>query len=107
MSDRVHRTACYGVLTTPGRKTGRPPPMRPGDKHGDRAYLVALRLPHIAVANPTATQAWVHNIRANPSVRLRIRGGDFDGTFVACRRGRKSKICTATGSKPEFRSRST
>jgi deazaflavin-dependent oxidoreductase (nitroreductase family) len=69
-----------GVLTTTGRKTGRP-------RHkcvrvirrSDRAYLVALRLPHIAVANPTAVQAWVHNIRANPNVRLRIRDGDFDG----------------------------
>jgi deazaflavin-dependent oxidoreductase (nitroreductase family) len=72
--------AGYGVLTTTGRKTGRP-------RHkcvqmiqrGDRAYLVALRLPHVAVANPTAVQAWVHNIRANPNVRLRIRVGDFDG----------------------------
>jgi deazaflavin-dependent oxidoreductase (nitroreductase family) len=70
----------YGVLTTTGRKTGR-------SRHKcirviqrrDRAYLVALRLPHIAVANPTAVQAWVHNIRANPNVRLRIRGADFDG----------------------------
>jgi deazaflavin-dependent oxidoreductase (nitroreductase family) len=72
--------AGYGVLTTTGRKTGKP-------RHkcirviqrGDRAYLVALLLPHIAVNNPTAVQAWVHNIRANPNVRLRIRGGDFDG----------------------------
>lgn len=72
--------AGYGVLTTTGRKTGRP-------RHkcvrviqrGDRAYLVALRLPYIAVTSPTAVQAWVHNIRANPNVRLRIRGGDFDG----------------------------
>jgi deazaflavin-dependent oxidoreductase (nitroreductase family) len=72
--------AGYGVLTTTGRKTGKP-------RHkcvrviqrGDRAYLVALRLPHIAVTNPTAVQAWVHNIRANPKVRLRIRGADFDG----------------------------
>ncbi|HEX9831480.1 MAG TPA: nitroreductase family deazaflavin-dependent oxidoreductase [Mycobacterium sp.] len=72
--------AGYGVLTTTGRKTARP-------RHkcvrviqrGDRAYLVALRLPHIAVTNPTAVQAWVHNIRANPNVRLRIRDGDFDG----------------------------
>jgi deazaflavin-dependent oxidoreductase (nitroreductase family) len=72
--------AGYGVLTTTGRKTGK-------SRHkcirviqrGDRAYLVALRLPHIAVANPAAVQAWVLNIRANPNVRLRIRGGDFDG----------------------------
>jgi deazaflavin-dependent oxidoreductase (nitroreductase family) len=91
--------AGYGVLTTTGRKTGR-------SRHkcvrviqrGSRAYLVALRLPHIAVANPTAVQAWVHNIRANPTVRLRIRGGDFDGiareiTDVNERELARSLIC--------------
>jgi deazaflavin-dependent oxidoreductase (nitroreductase family) len=70
----------YGVLTTTGRKTGRP-------RHkcvrvirrGEQAYLVALRTPHIAVANPGFVNAWVWNIRANPAVRLRIRGGTFDG----------------------------
>ena len=117
--------AGYGVLTTTGRKTGRP-------RHkcvrviqrGDRAYLVALRLSHIAVTSPTAVQAWVHNIRANANVRLRIRGGDFDTgscfaapfsrrttanapcTCAACPRERKSKNCTATGSRPESRLRS-
>jgi deazaflavin-dependent oxidoreductase (nitroreductase family) len=72
--------AGYGVLTTTGRRTGKP-------RHrcvrviqrGDRAYLVALRLPHIAMVNPDAVQAWVLNIRADPHVRLRIRGGDIDG----------------------------
>jgi deazaflavin-dependent oxidoreductase (nitroreductase family) len=72
--------AGYGVLTTTGRKTGRP-------RHkcvrviqrGDRAYLVALRPPHLAMRHPTAVHAWVHNIRANPNVRLRVRGGDFNG----------------------------
>jgi deazaflavin-dependent oxidoreductase (nitroreductase family) len=72
--------AGYGVLTTVGRKTGR---LRHKCvrviRHGDRAYLVALRLPHIAVENPGAVQAWMHNIRADANVRLRIRGGDFDG----------------------------
>jgi deazaflavin-dependent oxidoreductase (nitroreductase family) len=72
--------AGYGVLTTTGRKTGksRRKCVRVIQR-GDRAYLVALRLPHIAVTSPSAVQAWVHNIRANPNVRLRIRGGDFDG----------------------------
>jgi deazaflavin-dependent oxidoreductase (nitroreductase family) len=72
--------AGYGVLTTTGRKTGKP-------RHkcvrvirrGDRAHLVALRPPHLAVERPTATQAWVHNIRANPKVGLRLRGGTFEG----------------------------
>jgi deazaflavin-dependent oxidoreductase (nitroreductase family) len=70
----------YGVLTTTGRKTGKP--RRKCVRviqRGDRAYLVALRLPHIAVADPTAAQAWVHNIRANPHMWLRLRSGDFDG----------------------------
>jgi len=72
--------AGYGVPTTTGRKTGRPRhKCVPVIQRGDRAYLVALRLSHIAVISPTAVQAWVHNIRANPNVRLRIRGGDFDG----------------------------
>jgi deazaflavin-dependent oxidoreductase (nitroreductase family) len=66
--------------TTIGRKTGK---LRSKCvrviRDGDRAYLVALRPPHLAVANPTAVQAWVWNIRANPSVRLRIPGGTFDG----------------------------
>ena len=70
----------YGVLTTTGRKTGklRRKCMRMV-QDGDRIYLVALRLPHIAVNNPGAVQAWVHNIRANPTVRVRIGGGDFTG----------------------------
>jgi deazaflavin-dependent oxidoreductase (nitroreductase family) len=72
--------AGYGVLTTTGRRTGRP--RRKCVRvihHGDRAYLVALRLPDIAIVNPNAVQAWVLNIRADPHVRLRIRGGDIDG----------------------------
>jgi deazaflavin-dependent oxidoreductase (nitroreductase family) len=70
----------YGVLTTTGRKTGksRRRCIRV-IRRGDRAYLIALRLPHLAVTRPGAVQAWVHNIRANPNVKLRIRGGDFDG----------------------------
>ena len=72
--------AGYGVLTTTGRKTGQPRRrcVR-AVRRGDRAYLVALHPPHLTLANPVAVQAWVHNIRANPNVRLRIRGGTFDG----------------------------
>jgi deazaflavin-dependent oxidoreductase (nitroreductase family) len=72
--------AGYGVLTTTGRKTGksRQKCVRVV-RGGDRAYLVALHPPHLTLANPAAVQAWVHNIRANPNVRLRIRGGTFDG----------------------------
>jgi deazaflavin-dependent oxidoreductase (nitroreductase family) len=127
----------YGVLTTTGRKTGksRPKCVRVVGI-GDRAYLVALHPPHLTLANPAAVQAWVHNIRANPNVGLRIGGGTFDGiareitdedeherarvrpcakpytwvttanahyTFEDCPAERKSKSCTTTGSRPEFR----
>jgi deazaflavin-dependent oxidoreductase (nitroreductase family) len=70
----------YGVLTTTGCKTGkaRSKCVRV-IRHGDHAYLVALRPPHLAVARPNIVHAWVRNIRANPTVRLRIPGGTFDG----------------------------
>jgi deazaflavin-dependent oxidoreductase (nitroreductase family) len=72
--------AGYGVLTTTGGRTGKPRHKCVRViQHGDHAYLVALRLPHIAVANPDATQAWVRNVRANPDVKLRIRCADFNG----------------------------
>jgi F420H(2)-dependent quinone reductase len=51
----------YGVLTTTGRKTGKP----------------ASATPHID--QPRSSSGMVHNIRTNPNVGLRIRGGTFDG----------------------------
>jgi len=70
----------YGVLTTTGRKTGKPRSKCVRViRRGERAYLVALRPPHVAMARPDAVHAWVWNIRANPTVRLRIPGGTFDG----------------------------
>ena len=75
--------AGYGVLTTTGRRTGKARRKCVRVVHrDDRAYLVALHPPHLTLANPAAVQAWVHNIRANPNVRLRIRSGTFDG--IAC-----------------------
>jgi deazaflavin-dependent oxidoreductase (nitroreductase family) len=72
--------AGYGVLTTIGRKTGKPRRKCVRVvRRDDRAYLVALHPPHLTLTNPTAVQAWVHNIRANPHVRLQIRGGNLDG----------------------------
>ena len=70
----------YGVITTTGRKTGnsRRKCIRVIRK-GDKAYLVNLRPPELAMSRPSAVAAWVWNIRANPSVRLRIRGGTFAG----------------------------
>jgi deazaflavin-dependent oxidoreductase (nitroreductase family) len=91
--------AGYGILTTIGRKTGRPRRKCVRViRRGDRAYLVALRLPHISVANPTAVNAWLWNIRANPNVLLRTRGGPFKGvaseiTDTEERRRARSLIC--------------
>ena len=70
----------YGVITTTGRKTGkaRRKCIRVV-RRGDRAYLVALRPPELAKRRPTAVAGWVWNLRANPNVKLRIRGGTFVG----------------------------
>jgi deazaflavin-dependent oxidoreductase (nitroreductase family) len=70
----------YGVLTTRGRKTGK-------TRHkcirmirrGSKVYIVQLRPPELAIVRPSAVAAWVWNIRANPNVELRIRGGTFAG----------------------------
>jgi len=73
-------SAGYGVITTTGRKTGkaRRKCIR-AIRREDRVYIVMLRPPVIAMARPSAVSAWVWNIRANPNVRLRIRGGTFQG----------------------------
>lgn len=70
----------YGVLTTTGRRTGktRRKCIRVV-RRGNKAYLVSLRLPGQAMRRPSAVAAWVWNIRSQPSVWLRIRGGTFAG----------------------------
>jgi deazaflavin-dependent oxidoreductase (nitroreductase family) len=69
----------FGVLTTTGRNTGK---TRRKCIHvvrqGDKAYIVMLR-PTQAAIEASAISAWVLNIRADPRVRLRIRGGTFTG----------------------------
>ncbi|WKG05090.1 nitroreductase/quinone reductase family protein [Mycolicibacterium sp. HK-90] len=77
--------AGYGVLTTTGRRTGR----RRSRcvrivRAGDRAYVVALRPPKLAVEHPDWVNGWVHNIRAEPAVSVRLPGGS--------RRGRATEI---------------
>lgn len=62
----------FGVLTTTGRKTGkRRSRCVRAIRRGDRAYLAAIG---------GRSSAWVKNIQANPEVRLRIRGGRYEGT---------------------------
>jgi deazaflavin-dependent oxidoreductase (nitroreductase family) len=70
----------FGVITTRGRKTGkaRRKCIR-AVRRRDRVYLVQLRPPELAMSRPTAVAGWVWNIRANPNVKLRIRGGTFAG----------------------------
>jgi deazaflavin-dependent oxidoreductase (nitroreductase family) len=69
----------FGVLTTTGRKTGK---QRRKCVHavrdGGKVYILMLRLtPHTVAIN--AISGWLLNIRADPRVRLRIRGGNFAG----------------------------
>jgi deazaflavin-dependent oxidoreductase (nitroreductase family) len=61
----------FGVLTTTGRRTGktRRKCVR-AIRRGNKAYIVSIGGAHAA---------WLKNIRANPNVRLRIRGGTFAG----------------------------
>jgi deazaflavin-dependent oxidoreductase (nitroreductase family) len=70
----------YGVITTTGRKTGkaRRKCIRV-IRRGNRAYIVSLRPPELVMVRPSAVAAWVWNIRSNPNVTLRIRGGTFAG----------------------------
>ena len=70
----------FGVITTTGRKTGkaRRKCIRV-TRRGNEAYIVQLRPPELARTRPSAVAAWVWNIRSNPNVTLRIRGGTFAG----------------------------
>jgi deazaflavin-dependent oxidoreductase (nitroreductase family) len=72
--------AGYGVITTTGRRTGkRRRKCVRVIRRGDRAYLVQLVPPHVAVTRPSTVSSWLWNIRANPHVQLRIKGGSFAG----------------------------
>jgi deazaflavin-dependent oxidoreductase (nitroreductase family) len=70
----------HGVLTTIGRKSGkeRRKCIR-AIRRGNQAYVVMLRPPALAIEHPTAVTAWVHNIRANPNVRLKLGRRTYQG----------------------------
>ena len=72
--------AGYGVLTTTGRKSGktRRKCLR-AIRREEVVYLSMLRPPIVAIESPSIVSAWVLNLRANPAVQLRIRGGTFAG----------------------------
>ncbi len=61
----------FGVITTTGRRTGktRRKCVRV-IRDGNKAYIVSI---------PGIQAAWLKNARAQPHVRLRIRGGRFHG----------------------------
>ena len=70
----------FGVIETTGRKSGK---LRRKCvrviRRGEVAYVVQLRPPEVALRNPAALSGWLLNIRANPNVKLRMRGGTFSG----------------------------
>lgn len=61
----------FGVITTTGRRTGkRRRKCVRAIRRGDRAYVVSIG---------GARAAWLKNVRADPNVGLRIRGGSRPG----------------------------
>lgn len=76
----VRPPAGFGVLTTTGRRTGktRRKCVRVV-RDGAQAYLVMLGPALLGDIGSGATAGWLWNIRADPRVRLRMRGGMFAG----------------------------
>jgi deazaflavin-dependent oxidoreductase (nitroreductase family) len=69
----------FGVLTTTGRKTGkRRRKCIHAIRRGEEVYIVMIR-PVESAIHTSHISAWVLNIRANPSVELRLRDGVFTG----------------------------
>jgi deazaflavin-dependent oxidoreductase (nitroreductase family) len=77
---RVRPPSGFGVITTTGRKSGR---RRQKCirmiRRGNRVFIVQLRPPELAIVRPSVVAAWVWNIRSDPNVELRVRGGTFAG----------------------------
>ncbi|WP_225731444.1 MULTISPECIES: nitroreductase family deazaflavin-dependent oxidoreductase [unclassified Nocardia] len=60
-----------GILTTTGRKSGKPRrTFVKAMQRGDKAYMVSIG---------GENALWLKNIRADPRVTLRVRGGTFAG----------------------------
>jgi hypothetical protein len=70
----------YGVLTTIGRKSGmeRRKCIR-AIRRENKAFIVQLRPPALAIERPEVVSAWVWNLRSDPSVRLRIGRCEYSG----------------------------
>lgn len=73
----------FGVLTTIGRKTGQPrPTCVRAARDGDTVYLVAIA---------GERTGWLRNLRADPHVKMRIRGGTFEGVARDLREHERGK----------------
>ncbi|MGH2953744.1 MAG: nitroreductase family deazaflavin-dependent oxidoreductase [Solirubrobacterales bacterium] len=71
----------HAVLTTTGRKSGQPrKKVIRAVRRGDTAFVVMLCPPALAKKRPNAVAAWVHNIRADARVTLRMGRHTFAGT---------------------------
>ncbi|WP_249358870.1 nitroreductase family deazaflavin-dependent oxidoreductase [Nocardia cyriacigeorgica] len=77
---RLRTPANFGILTTTGRKSGKPRSrcVR-AVLDGDRAYLVMLGPIMTGLPKEQSIAAWLRNIRADPKVRLKIPGGTRTG----------------------------
>jgi deazaflavin-dependent oxidoreductase (nitroreductase family) len=75
----VRPPAGFGVLATTGRRTGKTRRKSVHViRHADKAFVVMIR-PTARARETSWVAAWVLNVRANPNVRLRMRGGTFVG----------------------------
>src|SRR5439155_8359513 len=83
----IRPPAGYAIPTTTGRKSGkkRRKCIR-AIRRGDKAFIVQLRPPALAIERPDAVAGWVWNIRLNPNVRLRLGLRTYAG--IARDRGR-------------------
>jgi deazaflavin-dependent oxidoreductase (nitroreductase family) len=76
----VYPPSGFGVLTTTGRRTGKP--RRKCVRvivDNSVAYLVMLGPAMLGVPRDQAISHWLRNVRANPVVHLRVHGGSVSG----------------------------
>ncbi|WP_187776140.1 nitroreductase/quinone reductase family protein [Antrihabitans cavernicola] len=77
----AHTPRGVGILTTTGRRTGKPRrKCLRAIRNGARVYLVMLGPAMLGVEREQAIAAWLHNIRADPKVHIRLSDGTHFGT---------------------------
>lgn len=78
---QLHTPRSVGILTTTGRRTGKPRrKCLRAVRAGDRVYLVMLGPVLLGVPPEKAIAAWLHNIRVNQDVEIRLSDGTHAGT---------------------------